>query len=87
MAVLHVRNVPEPLYRRAQSIAEARGSTLSDLVIDLMQQAARRDLDSKRHVKTLAQMKRNLAKRRRSKMSAASLVASTREERESDRGW
>ncbi len=82
MAVLHVRNIPDNLYELAQTIAAERGSTLSALVIDLMEQAASRHLDRKRHAKTLSRMRKNLAKRKRTSTSAVALIHAVREERE-----
>jgi len=37
MAVLHVRNIPENVYKRAQAIAAARGVTLSAHILDLLE--------------------------------------------------
>ncbi len=86
MAVLHVRNIPDNLYELAQTIATERGSTLSALVIDLMEQAANRHLDRKRHAKTLLRMRKNLAKRKPASASAVELIHAVREEREHERG-
>ena len=85
MAVLHVRNIPDSLYRRAQAIAEARGATLSSLVLELIQEAATRDIDHKRHAKAVAQIRKNLTRRRRSRASGAELVRASREDREVER--
>ena len=85
MAVLHVRNIPDNLYLRAQTIAEERGSTLSALVIELIQQAATRDLDQKRHAKAVLRIRRNLAGRRNGRIAAVDLIHAARDERESER--
>jgi hypothetical protein len=82
MAVLHVRNIPDSLYEHAQAIAEEQGSTLSALVIELMQQAAVRHLDRKRHVMTLERMRKDLSRRKPGKTSAANLIRSAREKRD-----
>ena len=86
MAVLHVRNIPDNLYELAQAIAAERGTTLSALVIDLMEQAANRHLDRKRHARALSRMRKNLAKRKRADTSAVELIHAVREEREHERG-
>jgi hypothetical protein len=86
MAVLHVRNIPDQLYQSAQAIAEERGSTLSALVIELMQQASIRHLDRKRHTKAVARMRKSLSKRKPGRVSAAILIHAAREEREAERG-
>jgi plasmid stability protein len=85
MAVLHVRNIPDNLYAQAQMIASEQGTTLSALVIELMQQAATRHLDHKRHLKAIARMRRNLTLRQKSDVSAATLIQEVREEREIER--
>lgn len=85
MAVLHVRNIPDDLYRHAQAIAEARGSTLSSLVIDLMNEATTRDNDHKRHTKAVLRIRRNLTRRHRGSISSAELLRSVREDRERER--
>lgn len=89
MAVLHVRNIPDDLYQHAQAIAEARGATLSSLVIALMQEAAARDLDHKRHAKAVRRMRKNLTRRNHNAVSdaisGADLVRASRDERESER--
>ncbi len=88
MAVLHVRNIPDDLYRHAQAIAEARGATLSSLVITLMQEAASRDLDHKRHAKAVQRIRKNLTRRKHnagnSVVSGADLVHASRDERETE---
>jgi hypothetical protein len=86
MAVLHVRNIPDTLYEHAQAIAAERGSTLSALVIELMQQAAMRHMDHKRHTKALARMRKNLAKRKPGGVSAVSLIQAARDERDREMG-
>ena len=85
MAVLHVRNVPNDLYALAQSIADERGSTLSALVIELMEQAAERHMARKKHARVLARMRRDLSKRKQTAVSGADLVQAFRDERDSAR--
>jgi hypothetical protein len=86
MAVLHVRNIPDSLYKNAQAIAEERGSTLSALVIELMQHAAMRHMDRKRHAKALMRMRKGLTKRKPGRVSSAALIQAVRDEREAERG-
>jgi hypothetical protein len=85
MAVLHVRNVPDELYRQAQAIAASRGVTLSSLIIEFMQEAAERETARKRHVKAMTEIRRNLAKRPRCTTSGADLVRLVRDEREREK--
>lgn len=83
MAVLHVRNVPDELYELAQTIADERGSTLSALVIELMEHEAARHADRKRHARAITRMRRNMAKRKQTAVSGADLVNAFRDERDS----
>ena len=43
MAILHVRNVPQNLYKRIQSLAKVRNRSLSSEVIILLQDALRQE--------------------------------------------
>lgn len=84
MAVLHVRHIPDKLYRQVQRIAEAQGKTLSDLVISLLEERANREADRRRHARAMAQVRRNLAHRSKPKgvLTGAELVHSARAERD-----
>jgi hypothetical protein len=78
MAVLHVRNVPEVVYASAQRIAAERGTTLSTLVIELMQEVAARQLDRKRHQKVLSRMRKRMTGRAPSGATSADLIDAAR---------
>ena len=82
MAVLHVRNVPDALYARAQTLAAARGETLSGLVVDLLQRAADREAAAERHLRAIQRLRRQMTARRSGKVSGADLLAETRIEAE-----
>lgn len=86
MAVLHIRNVPDALYRQAQEAAAARGSTLSAHVIGLMEADAARAEAEARALAALAKIRRNLTRRQRAvagaQPTATDLVHAVRAERE-----
>ena len=86
MAVLHIRNIPDALYRQAQAAAAARGITLGAYVIALMEADVARAGAQARGLAALARIRRNLARRRRlvtrAQPSAAELVRAGRAERE-----
>ncbi|MEO6060921.1 MAG: hypothetical protein ABIQ99_03170 [Thermoflexales bacterium] len=83
MAVLHIRNVPDALYARAQELAAARGETLSAMVVDLLQAAADRGAAAERHMQAIRRLRRQMTTRKTGKVSAADLLAETRIEAES----
>lgn len=83
MAVLHVRNVPDTLYARAQTLAAARGETLSAMVVDLLQAAADREAAAERHMQAIRRLRRQMTARKTREVSAADLLAETRNEAES----
>ena len=86
MAVLHIRNVPDALYRQAQEAAAAHGATLSAHVIGLLEADAERAEAEARALAAVAKIRRNLTRRQRAvagaQPSAADLVRAVREERE-----
>jgi len=86
MAVLHIRNVPDALYRQAQAAAAARGITLGAYVIALMEADIARAGAQARGLAALSHIRRNLARRQRSatgaQPSTADLVRAGRAERE-----
>lgn len=86
MAVLHIRNVPDALYRRAQAAAAARGITLGAYVIALMEADVARAEAKARGLAALTKIRRNLTRRQRAvagaQPSAADLVRAGRADRE-----
>lgn len=83
MAVLHVRNIPESLYKRMQRLAEARGRTLSALVIDLLEEADHKEAVRKRFDATMAVLRqRPYMPPGTSTPGAADLIRTERDERE-----
>jgi len=86
MAVLHIRNVPDALYRQAQEAAAAHGATLSAHVIGLMEADAARAEAEARALAALARIRRTLTRRQRAtaeaQPSAADLIRASRAERE-----
>jgi hypothetical protein len=65
VAILHVRGIPETLYKRAQRIAEKRGQSLSQLVIESLGRMDEEDAARRRHLKLLSEIRRNIEKRQR----------------------
>jgi plasmid stability protein len=86
MAVLHIRNVPDALYRQAQLAAAVRGVTLGAYVISLMQADLARAEAGARGLAALARIRHNLTRRQRAiagaQPSAADLVRTGRADRE-----
>ena len=83
MAVLHVRNIPESLYKRMQRLAEARGRTLSALVIDLLEEADHKEAARKRFDAAMAVLRqRPYMPPATSTPGAADLIRTERDERE-----
>ena len=86
MAILHVRNIPEALYKRAQRIAESRGLSLSQLVIEALERLDQEEAARRRHAKVMAEIRANMEKRKQTwpanMPSAADLIREGREERE-----
>ena len=86
MAVLHIRNVPDALYRQARAAAAARGITLGAYVIALMEADVALAQARARGLTALTKIRRNLTRRQRSatgaQPSTADLVRAGRAERE-----
>jgi antitoxin FitA len=59
MAVLHVRDIPETLYRRMQRIAKAHGRSLSAEVVALFEEAVRGDNERRRQAELLKSIREN----------------------------
>jgi len=81
-----VRNVPDRLYARAQTMASARGETLSAMVVDLLLRVADREAAAERHMRAIQRLRRQMTVRRSGKVSGADLLAETRIEAESRLG-
>jgi fructose-1,6-bisphosphatase/sedoheptulose 1,7-bisphosphatase-like protein len=86
MAILHVRGIPEPLYKRAQRIAESRGKSLSQLVIESLERLDAEEAARRKHVKVMAEIRANMAKRKPlpNGMTAAAIIREVRKEREAE---
>lgn len=86
MAILHVRGIPESLYKRAQRIAERRGQSLSQLVIEALERVDAEEAARRRHEKVMAEIRANMEKRKRdwpaNMPNATDLIREGREERE-----
>ena len=85
MAILHVRGIPEPLYKRAQRIAESRGKSLSVVVIELLERLDAEEAVRRKHVKVMAEITVNMETRKRhwpaNMPDATDLIREGREER------
>jgi len=86
MAVLHVRSIPDQLYRRSQRIARQEGKTLSALVISLLEQKMAEDEARRRHARAMAQIRRTLERRTATaeELAGLDLVRAAREERDAE---
>jgi hypothetical protein len=86
MAILHVRGIPEPLYKRAQRIAEKQGKSLSQLVIEALERIDREEAAKRKHAKIMAEIRANMEKRKQdwpaNMPTAPDLIREGREERE-----
>ena len=86
MAILHVRGIPEALYKRAQRIAVRRGKSLSQLVIESLGRLDEEEAARRRHVKLMNEIRQNMETRQRDWAgrlpSAVSTIHEIREERE-----
>ena len=83
---MHVRGIPDPLYKRMQRIAESRGKSLSQLVIESLERLDREEVARRKHAKIMAEIKANMEARRRdwpaNMPSVADVIREGREERE-----
>lgn len=59
MSVLHVRDVPDRLYRKVQKMAKAQGRSLSAEVIALLEDAVRQGESRLRHARLMADIRRD----------------------------
>lgn len=58
MATLHVRSVPEDLYKEVQKLAEERNRSLSAQVVTMLAQAVEEEKSRKAQTKALASIRR-----------------------------
>jgi plasmid stability protein len=58
MATLHVRSVPEDLYKEVQKLAEERNRSLSAQVVTMLAQAVEDEKSRKAQTKALASIRR-----------------------------
>lgn len=84
MAVLHVRDIPDVLYRQVQKMAQARGRSLSAEVIDLLEEAARQEAARRRHARLMAQMRRDIWSPPSGAPDSEDLVRAARSDREAE---
>lgn len=84
MAVLHVRNIPESLYERMQSLAQERGITLSALVVLMMEKEAEEAAARRKHARAMRQIRGALRHRppRPAGELTGELLREARDERE-----
>jgi hypothetical protein len=81
MAVLHVRNVPDRLYRRIQRMAESQGRSLSAQIIVLLEEAARQEEARRRQAAALDAILREAWEPPESALHSVEAVHAVREER------
>jgi hypothetical protein len=86
MAILHVRGIPEPLYKRAQRIADSRGKSLSQLVIEALERLDQEEAARRKHARIMAEIRANMAQRKADwpggMPEAVDLIRAGRDERE-----
>ena len=86
MAILHVRNIPEPLYERVQKMATDRGQTLSSFILALLEREAADETRRKQFAITMNEIRANMEMRKRdwptNLPNAVDLINEGREERE-----
>ena len=92
MAILHVRGIPESLYKRAQRIAESRGKSLSQLVIESLERLDQEEATRRKQAKVIAEIRNNMVLRKTNAPSdlpsAADMIRAGRETREQEIvGW
>jgi len=58
MPTLHVRSVPDDLYRQIQKLAEARSRSLSAQVVTMLTQALEEEQNRKTQARTLTSIRR-----------------------------
>ena len=58
MPTLHVRSVPDDLYRQIQKLAEARSRSLSAQVVTMLTQALEEEQNRKAQARTLTSIRR-----------------------------
>ena len=78
MNTLHVRSVPDDLYRRLQRLANARNRSLSAQVIMMLSQAVAEEERRKRQTKTLASIQRRRFKAPKGAPAALDLLREDR---------
>ena len=84
MAVLHVRDIPDTLYRRMQKVAKSHGRSLSAEVIALFEEAERADELRRRQAALLKSIRANRWTPPPDTPDAAAMLHQVRAEREAE---
>ncbi len=84
MAILHVRDIPDSLYKRMQKIAKSRGRTLSAEVIALFEEAIEQDEMRRKQADVLASIRQNRRTPPPGAPDSVELIRQIREEREEE---
>ena len=84
MAVLHVRDIPDPLSRRMQKVAKSHGRSLSAEVIALFEGAVRADDLRRQQTELLKAIRANRWTPPRGAPNAAAMLRAARAEREAE---
>jgi plasmid stability protein len=84
MAVLHVRDIPETLYRRMQKVAKTHGRSLSAEVIALFEGAVREEELRRRQADLLKSIRANRWTPPPGTPDAGELLRQVRAEREAE---
>ncbi len=84
MAILHVRDVPDSLYKRMQKIAKSRGRTLSAEVIALFEEVVEREEIRRKQADLLAAIYRDRWTPPPGTPDSVEMIRQIREEREAE---
>jgi plasmid stability protein len=84
MSVLHVRDIPDTLYRRIQKIAKSHGRSLSAEVVALFEEAVRADELRRRQAGLLKSIRANRWTPPPGTPNAAVMLQQVRAEREAE---
>jgi plasmid stability protein len=84
MAVLHVRDIPDPLYQRMQKVAKGHGRSLSAEVIALFEEAVRADDLRRQQTRLLGSIRASRWTPPRGTPDAAAMLRAARAEREAE---
>ena len=84
MAVLHVREIPDRLYRQVQKMAEAQGRSLSAQIIAILEIAVQQQEARSRFARMMGDIRRDIWTPPPGTPDATALLREVREERDAE---